>query len=62
MLMLADSIQHNSTIKEACRYTGISRNTYYRYLSNEVFAEKMEKVHSNQNKVVFSFMTPFQIN
>lgn len=62
MYKLADAIQHNSTIKEACRYAGISRNTYYRYLSNEVFAEKMEEAHSNQDKVVFSFMTPFQIN
>jgi ACT domain-containing protein len=57
MLMLADSIQHNSTIKEACRYAGISRNTYYRYLSNEVFAEKMKAARDNQNKVVFSFFT-----
>ncbi len=29
MLKLADAIQHNSTITEACRYAGISRNTYY---------------------------------
>lgn len=62
IIKLADSIQHNSTIAEACRYAGISRDTYYRHLSNEVFAEKMEEVHSNQNKVVFSFLTPFQIN
>lgn len=62
MTRLADSIQHNATITEACRYAGISRDTYYRYLENEVFAEKMEEAHSNQNKVVFSFLTPFQIN
>jgi ACT domain-containing protein len=62
MIKLADSIQHNATITEACRYAGISRDTYYRYLENEVFAEKMEEAHSNQNKVVFSFLTPFQIN
>jgi ACT domain-containing protein len=40
MIKLADSIQHNATITEACRYAGISRDTYYRYLGNEVFAEK----------------------
>lgn len=62
MLKLADSIQHNATITEACRYAGISRDTYYRYLGNEVFAEKMEEAHNHQNKVVFSFLTPFQIN
>lgn len=62
MIKLADSIQHNATITEACRYAGISRDTYYRYLSNEVFAEKMAIAKDNQNKVVFSFLTPFQIN
>ena len=62
MIKLADSIQHNSTIREACRYAGISRDTYYRHLNNKVFAEKMEEAHNNQSKVVFSFLTPFQIN
>jgi DNA invertase Pin-like site-specific DNA recombinase len=54
---LTDSIQHNSTITEACRYAGISRDTYYRYLNNEVFAEKMATAKDNQDKVVFSFLT-----
>lgn len=62
IVILADSIQHNSTISEACRYAGISRDTYYRHLSNEVFAEKMAIAKDNQNKVVFSFLTSFQIN
>lgn len=56
---LVDAIQHNSTIGEACRYAGISRNTYYSYLNNEVFAEKITKAKENQNKVVFSFSTYF---
>lgn len=62
MIKLADSIQHNASITEACRYAGISRDTYYRYLGNEVFAEKMEEARNNKKKVVFSFLTPFQIN
>ncbi len=60
--MLAGSIQHNSTITEACRYEGISRDTYYRHLSNNVFAEKMKEALNNQNKGAFNFLTPFQIN
>lgn len=56
---LADAIQHNSTIEEACRYAGIGRTTYYSYLNNEVFAEKMKAAKENQNKVVFSFGTYF---
>ena len=59
MLRLADAIQHNSTISEACRYAGISPTTYYSYMSNGVFAEKMQLAKVNQNKVVFSFSTYF---
>jgi len=59
MLRLSDAIQHNSTIEEACRYAGIGRTTYYSYLSNEVFAEKMKVAKENQNKVIFSFSTYF---
>ena len=62
MLSLQDAIQHSATITEACRYAGISRDTYYRYLGNAVFAEKMAIAKDNQNKIVFSFLTPFQIN
>lgn len=57
MLRLADALQHNSTVGEACRWAGISRNTYYSYLNNEVFAEKIVRAKENQNKVVFSFST-----
>ncbi len=59
MLRLSDAIQHNSTISEACRYAGISRTTYFLYMNNEVFAEKMTKAKDNRNKVVFSFSTYF---
>jgi len=59
MIKLADAIQHNSNITDACRYAGISRDTYYRHLRNEVFAEKMAIAKDNQNKVVFSFLTTF---
>lgn len=57
IVKLADSLQHNSTVTEACRYAGISRDTYYRHLNNEIFATKMEVAKSNQNKLVFSFLT-----
>lgn len=59
MLRLTDALQHNSTVGEACRWAGISRNTYYTYLNNEVFAEKIAEAKENQNKVVFSFSTYF---
>ncbi len=58
VIKLADLIQHNYNISDACKHSGISRETYYRYLnSEEVFAEKMALAHANQNKAVFNFMT-----
>jgi len=60
IIKLADSIQHNATVSEACRYAKISRQTYYCYLhTNSVFAEKMAIAKENQNKVVISFLTTY---
>lgn len=60
IIRLVDAIQHNSTVGEACRYAGISRNTYYTYImNNEVFKEKMRAAKENRNKVVFNFSTYF---
>ncbi len=58
IIRLADAIQHNANITDACRYAGISRDTYYRHLNSEdVFAEKMAIAKDNQNKLVMSFLT-----
>lgn len=57
IIKLADAIQHNANITDACRYAGISRDTYYRHLGNEVFAETMATAFQNQNKLVMSFLT-----
>jgi hypothetical protein len=60
MIKLADAIQHNATIDEACRHAKISKTTFYWHLRNEpVFAEKMAIAKDNQNKAVFSFLTTF---
>jgi hypothetical protein len=58
MLKLTDSLQHNSSISEACRWSGISTTTFFYYMrNNEVFKEKMNAAKANQSKVVFSFFT-----
>ena len=58
MIKLADAIQHNSNITDACSYAGISRDTFYRYLNSEpLFAEKISVAKENQNKLVMSFLT-----
>lgn len=60
IIKLADAIQHNATVTEACRHARISRDTYYRHLSSEeVFAEKMTIAKDNQNKLVMSFLTVY---
>lgn len=57
IIKLIAAIQTNSNITDACRYAGISRDTYYRYMNNEVFAEKMAIAKDNQNKLLTSFLT-----
>lgn len=60
IIKLADAIQHNSTVTEACRHARISRDTFYRHLNNEeVFAEKMATAKDNQNKLIMSFLTVY---
>jgi DNA invertase Pin-like site-specific DNA recombinase len=59
IIRLADSIQHNASVTEACRYAGISRDTYYRHLNEPVFAETMTIAKENQSKLVFSFLTNY---
>lgn len=59
IIKLADAIQHNANITDACRYAGISRDTFYRHLSNEVFAEIMATAKVNQDKLIMSFLTTY---
>lgn len=57
MSKLADALQHSANVSDACRYAGISRETYYRYMNSEpVFAEKMNTAKANQYKQII-FMT-----
>jgi len=50
MGMLADALGSRANISEACRYAGISRDTYYRYLiSNKVFASRMKAARETRH-------------
>lgn len=61
IIKLADALQHSANVSDACRYAGISRDTYYRYMKNEpVFAERMVSAKANQYTVVFSSLTTYQ--
>lgn len=58
MLKLADALQHNSTISEACDWVGISRTTFFYYMrNNEVFAKKMKAAQQRKDEAVFCFFT-----
>ncbi len=60
IIKLADAIQHNSNVTDACKYVGISRDTFYRHLNNEeLFAEKIATAKDNQTKLVMSFLTVY---
>jgi AcrR family transcriptional regulator len=55
---LADALQHGATTSDACRYAGISRDTYYRHFNSEpFFAEMMNTAKANQYKLTFNLLT-----
>ena len=61
MIKLADAIQHCASISDACRYAGISRDTFYRhYDKGSVFAEKINTAKNDQHMLVFSSLTTYQ--
>lgn len=60
MLRLADFISHNYSIVDSCRNVRVSRSSYYSYMKNKpLFRETMAQAKANQNKVNFSFRTPY---
>jgi len=57
IIKLSDALQHSASVSDACKYAGISRDTYYRHFNNEsVFAEKMNDAKANQYRLM-SFLT-----
>ena len=60
IIKLADAIQQSASISDACRYAGISRDTYYRHLNSGLaFAERMQSAKNDQYKLIFSSLTMF---
>lgn len=51
-------IQRNYNISDSCKFTRISRSTYYKYLKTEpLFADSMATAQGNANGVSFDFRT-----
>lgn len=60
---LSDSISHNYSISDSCKFAKISRASYYHYLRTEpIFKEAMDTAYENQNKVNFNFRTQPWLN
>lgn len=50
---IADAIQNNYSVTDACRYAKVSRDTFYRYLHTEpLFTEKIIAAYENQSTFV----------
>jgi ACT domain-containing protein len=55
---LAYYIERNYSISDSCKYVGLSRDSYYRYLKTEpLFADTMAMAQNNANKVSLNFRT-----
>lgn len=60
---VADSVAHNYSVSDGCKFAKISTSTYYFYLKNEpLFAELMANAYKNQRKVNFNFCTTSWLN
>ena len=58
LVSIADDIQRNTTVAEACRKNKISRDTFYRYLNNEPeFTELIIKAYKYQSEVPTPFFS-----
>lgn len=56
LIRLARYIQNNYTVSDACRNTGISRMTFYRYLNNEPeFTEMIIEAYKGQSYIPMYF-------
>ncbi len=63
LIKLADALQHNYSVSDACKWAKISRDTYYRHMNEDPgFAAKMNYAKECRNKVSFDFRTTSQIN
>lgn len=50
---IADAIQNNYSVVDACRYAKVSRDTFYRYLNTEpLFTKKIIAAYENQSAFV----------
>lgn len=58
LINIADDIQKNNSVAEACRKNGISRQSFYYYLNNEPdFTQLVIKAYEYQSKIPSPFFS-----
>ncbi len=58
LLKLTDALKNNYNVTDSCKWAGISRNTYYRHLNDDMaFAARVNYAMECRNKVSFNFGT-----
>lgn len=63
MLKLTDALKNNYNVTDACKWAGISRDTYYRHLNNDIgFAARVNYAIECRDKVSFDFRTLSELN
>lgn len=56
LLKLTDALRNNYSITDSCKWAGISTNTYYRHLNNDMaFEARVNYAIELRNKVPFNF-------
>lgn len=62
-IKLADALKNNYNVTDSCAWAGISRDTFYRHMNNDMaFAAKMTYAIECRNKVSFNFRTLSELN
>lgn len=60
MLKLTDALKNNYNVTDSCKWAGISRDTYYKHLNNDMaFAARVNYALECRNKVSFNFRTTY---
>lgn len=56
LLKLTDALRNNYNVTDSCKWAGISTNTYYRHLNNDmVFTARVNHAIESRNEVSFNF-------
>ncbi len=56
VLRLTDALRNNYNVSDSCKWAGISTNTYYRHLNNDMaFAARVNYAIDQRDKVSFNF-------